>query len=57
MVNTFFSSDHHFNHKNILHLCNRPFESIEEMNEVCIERWNSMEEETSPFQLLHLQVQ
>lgn len=50
MVNTFFTSDHHFKHSNIIKLCNRPFESIEEMNEVCIERWNSV---VSPGDLVY----
>jgi calcineurin-like phosphoesterase family protein len=36
----FFTSDHHFGHTNILKFCNRPFASIDEMNEVLIQRWN-----------------
>lgn len=35
-----FTSDHHWNHTNILGYCARPFSSMEEMNEVMIERWN-----------------
>ena len=37
----FYTADTHFGHENILKLCNRPFETIEEMNEVLIERWNA----------------
>ena len=38
----FFTSDHHFSHKNILRYeaVHRPFRSIEEMNQTLISRWN-----------------
>lgn len=36
-----FSSDHHFDHANIIGFCDRPFETTEEMNEAMIERWNA----------------
>ena len=41
-ANVWFSSDHHFGHKNILSYCSRPFSSVENMNNELIERWNSV---------------
>lgn len=40
MNNIWFSSDHHFNHKNIIDYCKRPFQSVEEMNIALIENHN-----------------
>ncbi len=40
MNTIFFTSDHHFGHANIIRFCNRPFETVEQMNQVMIERWN-----------------
>jgi len=40
MSNLFFTSDHHFGHRNIIRFTDRPFESVEEMDAVLIERWN-----------------
>ena len=40
--NVFFTSDTHFYHENIIKYCNRPFSSVDEMNEKLIEKWNSV---------------
>lgn len=36
----FFTSDTHFGHSNIIGYCNRPFTSVEQMNQEMVERWN-----------------
>jgi calcineurin-like phosphoesterase family protein len=40
-----FTSDLHFWHKNICKYCNRPYESVEEMNEAIIQNWNAVVQE------------
>lgn len=39
-MNTFFTSDQHFFHKNVIKHCNRTFESLEEMHEKLIKLFN-----------------
>lgn len=39
-MKVYITADHHFCHTNIIRYCNRPFSSVEEMNEKMIERWN-----------------
>lgn len=41
MPEYFFTADQHWGHTNILRLCNRPFYSVDEMNEVMIAKWNA----------------
>ena len=40
-----FTSDLHFWHKNICKYCDRPYESVEEMNQGIIANWNSVVKE------------
>ena len=38
---TYFTSDQHFGHFNIIRLSRRPFASLDEMNEAMIAKWNA----------------
>lgn len=41
MTITYFTSDHHFGHSNIIDFELRPFENIDHMNTEMISRWNN----------------
>lgn len=40
-MNTWFTSDLHLGHVNILRLCDRPFQTVAEMDNVIISNWNT----------------
>lgn len=42
MSKMWFTSDHHFGHENIIKYCNRPFVSVDEMNRILIQNYNSV---------------
>lgn len=41
-MKTFVISDTHFRHGRIIKYCNRPFHSVEEMNECLVRNWNAV---------------
>lgn len=41
MPNTWFTADFHLGHANIIHYCNRPFATVEEMDQAIVERLNA----------------
>lgn len=41
MTQNYFSADLHFGHKNIIQHCNRPFDSIEQMDSILLENINT----------------
>lgn len=40
MTTTWFTSDQHFDHANIIQYCQRPFADVHEMNAEMVRRWN-----------------
>lgn len=41
-MSVYFTSDLHFGHANIIKYCDRPFSSLEEMNNALIQGWNEV---------------
>jgi len=41
-MQTFFTSDTHFDDEFAIQYFNRPFKSVDEMNVVIVEKWNSV---------------
>ncbi len=39
-MTTWFTADTHFGHENVIRYCERPFASVQEMDEALIENWN-----------------
>jgi len=50
--NTFFTSDAHIGHDNILQFTNRKFDNIQDMNYEIIRRWNSVVKENDVVYIL-----
>lgn len=53
-MNIWFTADTHFGHKNIIRYCNRPFSSVEEMDESMIESWNEVVKTNDDDIVFHL---
>jgi calcineurin-like phosphoesterase family protein len=51
-MNIWFSADTHYGHKRIIELANRPFSSVEEMDEVMIEKHNTRVKNGDRFYLV-----
>lgn len=41
-MSTWFTSDLHWGHLKVIEYCNRPYSSVEEMNEAIIRNWNEL---------------
>jgi len=49
---TYFTSDQHFGHFNIIRLCSRPFATVEEMDATMLSRWNAKVREEDTVYIL-----
>lgn len=52
MPNAWFTADFHLGHKNIIRYCNRPFKTVEEMNDTLVERLNDRVKATDTLYFL-----
>ncbi|MGC8512893.1 MAG: metallophosphoesterase family protein [Acidimicrobiales bacterium] len=50
-MTTFFSSDFHFGHQNIISYCRRPYHSLAEMNNTLVANWNAL---VGPHDVVHV---
>ncbi len=41
-MKTYFTSDTHYYHHNVIRYCSRPYASVEEMNEDMVKKWNEI---------------
>lgn len=41
-MTTFFTSDHHFGHANVIRQCSRPYDDVTAMDTDLIQRWNAV---------------